>query len=177
MGKVHATLLSLVSNCIIWADSPVAILGGGIWADRKQQGCVRFSYIPPGSVIPRQFQCVVEGYGTNFPAWAASTSFRVGQVIAATSSGSTFLYRCTTGGTTGPARRLFSTRRARSSRRSVTWQNVGTAGITPGPLFESLRYGDPGYAKLLAETDDTIRRGADDGGEMGGLPFCPGTAA
>jgi hypothetical protein len=53
----------------------------------------------------------------------------------------------------------------------VTWQNVGIPGITPGPLFWTLRYGDSSYSKLLTQTDDTIRRGADDGGEMGGFHF------
>ena len=43
-------------------------------------------------------------------------------------------------------------------------------------LFFSLRYGQPAYLKLLASTDDTIRRGADDGGEMGCLSLCAGAA-
>jgi hypothetical protein len=34
-----------------------------------------------------------------------------------------------------------------------------------------LRYGDPGYAKLLPSTDQSIRQGADDGGEMGAFHF------
>jgi hypothetical protein len=42
---------------------------------------------------------------------------------------------------------------------------------SPQPLFASLRYGDPAYCKLFASTDDTIRRGADDGGEMGAFHF------
>jgi hypothetical protein len=66
---------------------------------------VRFSYLPAGSVTPRQFQCVAQGQGS------------------------------------------------------------------PQPLFLSLRYGDPGYLKLSASTDDAIRRGADDGGEMGAYHF------
>jgi hypothetical protein len=39
------------------------------------------------------------------------------------------------------------------------------------PVFFSLRYGAPGYLKMLACTDDKIRRGADDGGEMGAFHF------
>jgi hypothetical protein len=38
-------------------------------------------------------------------------------------------------------------------------------------LFYSLRYGDAAYAKLLPATDDLIRRGADDSGEMGAFHF------
>jgi hypothetical protein len=173
IGKVHATLLSLVSNCIVWAGLPAGdTWAGPLWADRKQEGCVRFSYIPAGSVIPRQFECVVEGYGTNFPAWAASSNVVVGRVIAATSSGAWFLYRCVAGGTTGVSAPSFpSSLGSIVTDGTVTWKNVGTAGITPGPLFESLRYGDPGYAKLIASTDDSVRRGADDGGEMGAFHF------
>jgi hypothetical protein len=93
-------------------------------------------------------------------------------VIAATSSGAWFLYRCVAGGTTGlSAPSLPGSLGSIVTDGTVTWKNAGTAGITPGPLFESLRYGDPGYAKLVASTDDSVRRGADDGGEMGGFHF------
>lgn len=106
IGKVHATLLDLISNTIFWAG----LATGDTWraalmADRKQEGCVRFSYLPPHAVTPRRFECVEQGPGV------------------------------------------------------------------PQPLFFSLRYGDPAYAKLLTFTDDAIRRGADDGGEMGAFHF------
>jgi hypothetical protein len=108
VGKVHSVLLTLVSNSIIWG----ALASGGAtpWvsalvADRKQEGCVRFSFIPYEAVIPRHFQCVFRGLAL------------------------------------------------------------------PQPYFFSLRYGHPGYMKLLPSTDDTIRRGADDGGEMGAFHF------
>ncbi len=102
VGKVHATLLSLVSDSIVWAST---VTGdgwtSGLVADRKQQGCVRFSFLPVNAVVPRHYECVEQA--------------------------------------------LASVR----------------------PLFFSLRYGAPAYAKLLVSTDDAIRRGADDGGEMG----------
>lgn len=106
VGKVHATLFSAISDCIVLAG----LATGDNWtspfeADRKQQGCVRFSYVPTGSVPPRQFECVVQGQGI------------------------------------------------------------------PQPLFYSVRYGDPGYCKLLPATGNAIRRGADDGGEMGAFHF------
>jgi hypothetical protein len=106
IGKVHTGLLTLVSDSILWAElAPGDLWDAPLWADRKQAGCVRFSYLPENPLIPRQFECVTE------------------------------------------------------------------AAETPGPLFASLRYGDPDYAKLLAVTDDTVRRGASDGGEMGGFHF------
>jgi hypothetical protein len=102
-GKVHSTLFTLISDCIFCAGRssladpwPAALI-----ADRKQAGCVRFSYLPPGAITPRRFQCIEE------------------------------------------------------------------APDKPQPVFFAERYGAPGYAKLLASTSDLIRRGADDGGEMG----------
>ena len=106
IGKIHSTLLSLVSNAIIWAGLAAGDpWKAALWADRRQQGCVRYSYLPSGSITPRRYQCVEETRGT------------------------------------------------------------------PGPLFTSLRYGDPAYGKLLPQTANTVRRGADDGGEMGAFHF------
>jgi hypothetical protein len=104
VGRVHSTLLSLVSDSVIWADLTVAEQGkwaGALWAERLQEGCVRFSYLPRLSAVPPPFECVVEGDGST------------------------------------------------------------------GPLFASLQYGQPAYGKILSQTDDSVRRGADNGGEMG----------
>jgi hypothetical protein len=106
VGKIHATLLALISDSIVWAQLAAGdTWTASLWADRKQQGCVRFSYVPAVAVLPRQFECI---------------------------------------------------------QQSPT--------VSP-PIFYSLRYGDPGYAKLLPSTSDAIRRGADDGGEMGAFHF------
>jgi hypothetical protein len=106
IGKVHAGMLALASDSIVWAG----LATGDSWAaplisDRKQAGCVRFSYLPMGSVTPRQFECLEQAEGS------------------------------------------------------------------AQPVFYSLRYGDPGYAKLLPCTNAAIRQGADDGGEMGAFHF------
>jgi hypothetical protein len=115
VGKVHATLLTLVSDSIFWAGliahdpwttqtgDPTALI-----ADRKQEGCVRFSFVPEGARTPRRYECVE-------------------QRIAG-----------------------------------------------PQPIFYALRYGLPGYLKLLPDTPDVIRRGADDEGEMGAFHFVLG---
>jgi hypothetical protein len=99
-------LLQLVSDSIFWAG----LLAGDTWttaliSDRKQEGCVRFSFLPSGAKTPRRYECI---------------------------------------------------------ERSI-------AG--PQPIFFALRYGRPGYMKLLASTPDVVRRGADDGGEMGAFHF------
>jgi hypothetical protein len=105
IGKVQAVLFALISDCVLWAwlkpaDDP-RLWPAALIANRKQTGCVRFSYLPSGSITPRRFECVEK------------------------------------------------------------------APNNPQPLFFALRYGNPGYCKLLASTSDRIRRGADDGGEMG----------
>jgi hypothetical protein len=61
VGKLRTKLLQLGSNSIFFARlGPAA---GETWrapliAERCQEGCVRFSYVPPGSVTPRRFRCV-----------------------------------------------------------------------------------------------------------------------
>ena len=62
IGKVRATLFSLISDSIIWAwltpSDNTAVWPAPLIADRKQSGCVRFSYLPTGSITSRRFQCV-----------------------------------------------------------------------------------------------------------------------
>ena len=106
VGKVHAEEMTLISNCIIWA----ALVPGDTWAsgliaDRKQQGCVRFSFLPVNAITPRRFRCVEQALASAMP------------------------------------------------------------------IFFALRYGRPAYLKLLACTVNSIRRGADDSGEMGAFHF------
>jgi hypothetical protein len=112
IGKVYASLLSLVSDCIFWAELTEAdvaptppLWNAALWAARQQQGCVRFSFVPAGAVLPRNFECVEQATGT------------------------------------------------------------------PSPMFYSLRYGHPAYAKLTPTTDPAILQGADDAGEMGAFHF------
>jgi hypothetical protein len=96
------------ADTFAWRVAPAPPWQAPLWSDRKQEGCVRFSFLPIGAETPRQFKCVDE-------------------VLAG-----------------------------------------------PVPIFFSTRYGHPGYLKLLASTPDVIRRGADDGGEMGAFHFVLG---
>ncbi len=112
IGKVYASLLSLVSDCIFLAElteadvsSSPPLWQASLWAARRQQGCVRFSFVPSGAILPRRFNCAEQAPGS------------------------------------------------------------------PAPMFYSLRYGHPAYAKLLPTTDPAIRQGADDSGEMGVFHF------
>jgi len=62
IGKVHTRELTLASDCLFVA----APASGGdswkapLWVDRRQKGCVRFSYVPHGSRTPRRYRCQPE---------------------------------------------------------------------------------------------------------------------
>jgi hypothetical protein len=59
LGKVHARILRLVSNSVIAARLGEAdTWAGPVLAERRQDGCVRFSYVPPGSRTPRRYHCL-----------------------------------------------------------------------------------------------------------------------
>jgi len=103
IGKLHPRLMRLASNTIFFARlAPADSWRAPVWVERKQEGCVRFCFVPAGSLVPRRFRCVPD-----------------------------------------------------DAHPDVL------------PHFTSLRYGDPGYAQLRGATDEAIREGADDGGEIG----------
>ncbi|HYI49224.1 MAG TPA: hypothetical protein VEX35_12250 [Allosphingosinicella sp.] len=61
VGRVHCKRMDLASNSIFFAslDAPPAIPWlGPVVAQRRQEGCMRFCYVPAGSVTPRRFRCV-----------------------------------------------------------------------------------------------------------------------
>jgi hypothetical protein len=102
VGTVHTELMALASNTIFLAASPAG--EPPVRADRLQEGCVRFSFVPPGSRVPRRHRCQ--------PASSADAA------------------------------------RVR-------------------PIFTSLTCGEAGYGQLAPSTAAEIRRGGDDGAEMG----------
>jgi hypothetical protein len=59
VGKLRTRLMKLASNTVF-----VARLTTGdawkapVWVERKQEGCVRFCFVPAGSLVPRRFRCV-----------------------------------------------------------------------------------------------------------------------
>jgi hypothetical protein len=58
LGKVHAQRLD-VSNSLLLARLAAADpWPAPVWAERRQVGCMRFSFVPPGSRTPRRFHCV-----------------------------------------------------------------------------------------------------------------------
>ena len=58
IGKVHTARLELASNVIFMAR----VGTGDSWthpvvSDQNQQGCVRFSFLPLNSIVPRRYRC------------------------------------------------------------------------------------------------------------------------
>lgn len=95
IGSVRTHEVGLVEDCLL--DGPVHV-------SVRQRGCIRFSYLPPGSKTPAPFHCEPAASGE-------------------------------------PARVV--------------------------PRFTSTRYGTPGYGQLSAACAREIRRGAEDGSELG----------
>jgi len=61
LGKVHTGLLALASNSILDARlTDTDTWSAPVRSTRKQSGCLRFSYVPPGSRVPRRYRCQPE---------------------------------------------------------------------------------------------------------------------
>ena len=62
IGKVHTRIMELASNCIFDAAlaSEDETWVSPLQAERKQQGCVRFSYVPLNARLPRRYRCQPE---------------------------------------------------------------------------------------------------------------------
>ncbi len=61
IGKVHTQLMRLVSNSLFFArlgPLPAETWTAPVMVERRQEGCVRFSYLPTGAITPRPFRCV-----------------------------------------------------------------------------------------------------------------------
>jgi hypothetical protein len=61
VGKVHAKLIELASNTIFFAalgPAPGETWRAPVIAERRQEGCMRFSFVPSGSVTPRRYRCI-----------------------------------------------------------------------------------------------------------------------
>ncbi|GAA4005754.1 hypothetical protein GCM10022247_29260 [Allokutzneria multivorans] len=95
VGRIRTHQIGLVDNSVLLGEVCVA---------RRMDGCIRFSWVEPGSRTPRRHECQPE-----------------------------------------------------------TTESVGRLR----PRFTSLRYGQPGYAQLALDCSEEVRRGADDGSEMG----------
>jgi len=61
IGKVHTVLMELASNTIFLSDlKKDDSWKAPVLAERRQIGCVRFSYLPWSSQVPRRYRCQPE---------------------------------------------------------------------------------------------------------------------
>ncbi|CAG9170123.1 hypothetical protein LMG23992_01471 [Cupriavidus laharis] len=61
IGKVHASVIVLASDSLFFARLGAA--PGETWtapviAERRQEGCVRFCFVPAGAITPQRYRCV-----------------------------------------------------------------------------------------------------------------------
>ena len=79
IGKLHARALPLVSNSIL-----LAALGSNdpwkapVIAVRRQQGCIRFSWLPSAARVPRRYECLPESAASPRDAVPRFTSLTYG---------------------------------------------------------------------------------------------------
>jgi hypothetical protein len=57
LGKVHARRLDVADSLLLAALGASDKWPAPVWAERRQVGCIRFSFVPPGSRTPRRFHC------------------------------------------------------------------------------------------------------------------------
>jgi hypothetical protein len=78
IGMVHARTMPLISNSmLIAALEPASTWPAPVIAARRQEGCVRFSYVPLPARVPQRFRCVPEA-GAPGSAVPQFTSLRYG---------------------------------------------------------------------------------------------------
>lgn len=83
IGKLHALKFPLVSNSMLLAE----LASGDTWvapiiAERRQQGCMRYSYVPLTARTPRRFRCV-PGADTTLSPVLRFASLRYGTAVYA----------------------------------------------------------------------------------------------
>lgn len=106
--------------------------------ERRHVGCVRYSYLPSGSVTPRRFRCQPDV--ALAPVLRRALEERIAGLEAAAPLAL-------------PAEETALLRDRVATRLA--------------PRFVSTRFGDPGYARLTPETAPEILTGAEDGTEIG----------
>lgn len=124
------------------SHASAALFNGPVRAERRQVGCVRYSYLSDGSETPRRFRCQPD----------LALALAIGRVLDER------------------ARALglpSSEGLPEDERNAIAAQERTRVLARLTPRFTSTRFGDPGYAQLAAGTAPEILTGAEDGSEMG----------
>ena len=78
IGKINAASFGLVSNSVLLARAVVGDTLPPVHALRRQTGCVRFSYLPFSSLVPRRHRCQPESSEGKSHVAPRFTSLRYG---------------------------------------------------------------------------------------------------
>ncbi|HJU53203.1 MAG TPA: hypothetical protein VJ715_01480 [Pyrinomonadaceae bacterium] len=57
IGRVKTQIIEASNTIFMAGKAPGDPASVAVEAERLQEGCVRFSYVPPGSIVPRQYMC------------------------------------------------------------------------------------------------------------------------
>ncbi len=134
IGRVHTSILQLASNTIFYAHqgereaAPVEV-------ERRQEGCVRYSYIPPGSRVPlSRYRCQPEpGAEMVAPHFTSRHYGNAGYGQLTLNTGDTIRRGADDGAETGAFHDLFQPQRA--SNLSLRLNEYLRFGFEVGVLF------------------------------------------
>ncbi|MDB5970558.1 MAG: hypothetical protein JWQ90_3008 [Hydrocarboniphaga sp.] len=139
VGKLNALKLPLVSNSILLASLAAAdTWGAPVIAQRRQEGCVRFSYLPDTARVPRRYRCLPESAASPELAVPRFTSLRYGFAAyaqLAVSSGAQLLSGADNEGQPGAFNFLFQPQRETNLRMRL--DEYLRVGLQAGILYES----------------------------------------
>jgi hypothetical protein len=139
IGKIHAVTLPLVSNAILLAGTQ----SGDGWtfpviAARRQEGCIRFSYLPETARVPRRYHCLPETAPRPEQAAPRFTSLHYGFAAyaqLARSSGAALLTGADDEGEPGAFHSLYAPQRETNLR--VRLKEYLRVGLEAGIFYEN----------------------------------------
>jgi hypothetical protein len=132
IGKIQTHAVTLAEN---------SIFKGVMTVGRKQQGCMRFCYVTPGSRTPRRYNCQPDLAEQLIEAEIRATAQELKKPAP-------------TPNEIAAVKARIEAAKAREQTRVE-------------PDFTSLRYGAPTYCQLTQTCAEEITRGSDDEAEMG----------
>jgi hypothetical protein len=139
IGKIHALTLPLVSNSILLARLATPdTWTAPIVAERRQEGCVRFTYLSDGARVPQRYRCLPESADSPALAVPRFTSLRYGFAAyaqLAVTSGAQLLSGADNEGQPGAFNFLFQPQRESNLR--VRLDEYLRAGLEAGIFYDS----------------------------------------
>ena len=139
IGKIHAREFGTVSNCIFLARlAPLDTWNSPIWTERKQTGCVRFSFLPINSIVPRRYRCQPDSEDSARRLSARFSSLSYGQASYAQlliSSGDEIWRGADDEGEMGAFHHLYAPLRDRNLR--IRLREYLRVGLEAGLFYES----------------------------------------